>query len=103
MQLRSEQLSLQFGFSFEDLYSRDGLARMDEVFRERLRASDPTLHDRLAAARSNPSSLPHKDQSELIIEVAPHLEDFIGELFGITAEIRDLQARHNRLAPLYTV
>ena len=55
------------------------------------------------AARSNPSSVPRKEQSELIIELAPHLEDFISELFRITWDVKELQASHDRLAPLYTI
>ncbi len=38
-----------------------------------------------------------------MIAVAPYLEDFIGKLFGIEADLRDLQARHHELAPLYAV
>src|SRR5262249_36536134 len=32
-----------------------------------------------------------------------YLEDFLGVLFGIAAELRELQARHHALAPLYSV
>ncbi len=103
MESHSAQLFLNFGFSFEDLYRPEALARLDRVFLERLEMSDPALYARLTAARSNPSGLARKDESELIIEVAPHLEDFIGHLFGITSEVEELQARHNRLAPLYSV
>src|SRR5919205_1205599 len=41
--------------------------------------------------------------SDLLVDLAPHLEDLIGELFGIAAEIRELQARHDELAPLFSV
>src|SRR6202030_4362076 len=37
------------------------------------------------------------------VDLAPYLEDFIGELCGIEAEVRALQARHHELAPLYSV
>ena len=103
MESHSAQLFLNFGFTFEDLHRPEDLARLDDVFLDRLKVSDPALHGRLIAARENPSALARKDESELIIEVAPHLEDFIGHLFGITPEIEELQARHNRLAPLYSV
>ena len=79
MSIDSDQLDLTFGFSFEDLYQRDGLVRLDGTFLEHLRASDPALFERLTAARSTPDALSRKQQSELIIELAPHLEDFIGE------------------------
>ena len=59
------------------------------------------LVSRLTAAREHPAPLTRKQASELMIAVAPYLEDFIGELFGIEADLHDLQARHNELAPLY--
>ena len=31
------------------------------------------------------------------------MEDFVGSLFGIDSELRDLQSRHHELAPLYSV
>ncbi|MDQ6760819.1 MAG: FAD-dependent oxidoreductase, partial [Acidobacteriota bacterium] len=103
MALDREQLALRFGFCFEDLYTRDALARLDARFIETLEATNAALYQRLLAARAQPESLTEKQASELIIEVAPHLEDFIGELFGIQAEIRDLQVKHDQLAPLYAV
>ena len=96
-------LTLSFGFSFEDLYRRDALVRLDDVFLSQLQEAVPDLHGRLMAARKDPASLALKQSSELIIEVAPHLEDFIGKLFGIHKALHDLQARHHELAPLYAV
>ena len=103
MESVSDTLSLNFGFSFEDLYEHESLARLDQTFLDRLLAMDAPLHERLVAARSNPAAVARKDESELIIEAAPYLEDFIGELFRITPEVRALQSAHNRLAPLFTV
>jgi NADPH-dependent glutamate synthase beta subunit-like oxidoreductase/NAD(P)H-flavin reductase len=97
----SSQIDLAFGVLFEDLYTRKGLLRLDGVFLGHLAAADPNLSARLAQARSNPEAITPKDRSELIIELAPHLEDFLGELFGITAEVQALAARHNALAPLF--
>jgi len=96
-------LALAHGLSFADLYDRDGLVRIDRAFVAHLAASDVTLHDRLMAARSAPDALGHQTHSDLLVDLAPHLEDFIGELFGIDAEVRALQARHHELAPLYSV
>ena len=97
----SDQLTLRFGFSFEDLYRREGLVRLDAVFLEQLRASNGDLHTSLIEARLNPEALAAKKQSDLIIEVAPHLEDFVGELFRIESAVKSLQARHDVLAPIY--
>ncbi|MFY9737005.1 MAG: FAD-dependent oxidoreductase [Rhodoplanes sp.] len=97
------ELALGFGARFDDLYRRDGLARLDAAFVAFLREADAALHDQLLAARAAPDAVAGKDESELIIALAPHLEDFIGELFGIRSELHALKARHDTLSPLYSV
>ena len=80
MELSSpEELALHFGFVFEDLYAQQGLARLDQVFLDDLRESNAALHTRLLTARTHPEVLALKQRSELIIELAPHVEDFVGE------------------------
>ena len=93
-------LELRFDLEFEDLYHRQGLLRIDSKFLEHLKTSDAALCDRLLAARANPAILAAKAASELIIAVAPHLEDFVGHLFGIQHEVEAMQAHHNTFAPL---
>ncbi len=94
-------MDLAFGFSFADLYDRDGLARLDDAFLLELAQSDLPLHQRLTAARNAPAVLAPKEHSQLLIDVAPHLEDFTARLFGIEAETRALAEKHHDLAPLY--
>jgi NADPH-dependent glutamate synthase beta subunit-like oxidoreductase/NAD(P)H-flavin reductase len=96
-------LTLSFGLAFEDLSGHDGLARLDAIFLKQLRETSAALYDRLLEVRGNPGALAAKAASELMIEVAPYVEDFVGTLFGIEVELRDLQARHDKLAPLYAV
>jgi NADPH-dependent glutamate synthase beta subunit-like oxidoreductase/NAD(P)H-flavin reductase len=99
----SPTLSLRFGLRFEDLYQRPGLVQIDEHFVAGLRQTDALLAERLNAARRDPASLDRKKHSELLIELAPHVEDFIGDLFGISSELKAMQAKHNALAPLYSI
>jgi len=96
-------LKLAFGLSFAELYQRNGLVGLDAAFVDFLCAADAALGPRLAAARTNPASLDAKAESALILEIAPHLDDFLAELFGIQSEFRALVARHHALAPLYAV
>jgi NADPH-dependent glutamate synthase beta subunit-like oxidoreductase/NAD(P)H-flavin reductase len=96
-------LVLQHGLSFADLYDRDGLVRLDRAFVSHLAESDIGLHDRLMTVRRDPDVIEGLEESNLLVDLAPHLEDFIGELFGIGPEVRALQARHHELAPLYSV
>jgi len=99
----ASNLALKHGLSFADLHDRGGLARLDAAFIGHLREADVELHNRLATARREPDALDAKTHSQLLIDLAPHLEDFVGGLFGIESEVRALQATHHELAPLYTV
>ena len=96
-------LLLQHGLSFAGLYDREGLVRLDQAFVSHLAETDVALHNRLMAARSNPDIIERQTESDLLVDLAPYLEDFIGDLFGITEEVRALQERHHELAPLYSV
>ncbi len=105
-------LALGFGLCFEDLYDHDGLRRLDSCFMTYLAESQPALVERLVAARGAfeheysgsinicvPSKL---EESQLIIDLAPHLEEFLAHLFSIEPEIRALAEQHYELAPLFS-
>ena len=98
-----DTLSLSFGLQFDDLYTSEGLAKVDAAFQRFLESGDAALLPQLQAARIDPKALARKAESELILAIAPHLEDFLGDLFQIQKEIRELQHKHEELAPLYTV
>ena len=93
--------ALGFGISFPDLYARDGLERVDHAFLDELGQADSPLRDRLLAARAEPAAVTPKEESELIIALATHLDDFLAGLFGIRAACAELRQRHSALAPLY--
>ena len=97
------ELELKYGLAFGDLYRRAGLAKADDAFLKHLGEADAPLRERLVAARAKTDALAAKDESALLIDVAPHLEDFIGMLFGVGREVRELQARHDALAPMHAV
>ncbi len=99
----SEDLSLAFGLRFEDLYCRDGLARLDGCFVDVLKRHNTDLHNRLTAGRAAPDELTAKAHSDLIVELAVELDDFIAVLFGVAREVEALRERHDSLAPLYAV
>ena len=94
---------LGFGLSFPDLYDPEALARLDASFVAFLAEADPALSQRLKTARAAPESIAAKDESTLLVELAPHVDDFIARLFGIEAEVQALAARHHELAPLFSV
>jgi len=99
-------LNLAHGLSFADLYRREGLLRVDAAFLDGLRQADAALQARLLAARAAVTgaadALAAGQESELLIALAPHLDDFIAGLFGVEKELRQLSERHHELAPLYS-
>ncbi|MEO8164898.1 MAG: FAD-dependent oxidoreductase, partial [Betaproteobacteria bacterium] len=101
------QLNLRFDLRLEDLYRRPGLLRIDAAFLEFLGHADAVLRERLESMRREYSSggapaLPPKQESEFLIALAAHLDDFIARLFGIEEDVHALSARHFELAPLYS-
>ncbi len=99
----SAVLSLAHGLAFADLYSVAGSRRLDAAFQAALATTDAPLAQRYAAARADPDALDRKAEAELLIAVAPHLEDFLADLFCIANEVRALEAQHHALAPLFAV
>src|SRR5262245_24716302 len=99
----SESLPLAFDLRLEDLYVRDGLVRLEGCFADGHKRRNVDLHNRQMAARSATEQLAGKAESDLIVELAPAVEDFVVALFGIAREVAALRSRHDALAPLYTV
>lgn len=96
------KLNLAFNVQFKDLYTREGLIKLDAAFIAELLKNNVELHNKLVAARAEPDSTETKQESDLIIDLAPYVEDFIGKLFGIRKDIAALEEKHDDLAVLYT-
>ena len=96
-------LTLGFDLSFDDLHSREGLAKLDDSFLDFLGARDGELRQRLEAARAAPAACEGEAQSELLIALAPVLEDFVGVLFGVEAELGVSRATRADLAVVFEV
>ncbi|MFA7278878.1 MAG: FAD-dependent oxidoreductase [Sterolibacterium sp.] len=96
-------LKLAHDLSIADLYRLPGLEKLDGIFLRHIGQTAGTLHDRLLAARANPEAIAKADESALILELAPHLETFLIELFGIAEEAGALAQQHTDLSPLYEV
>ncbi len=97
----SPPLHLSYNLAFEDLYTNQGLAKIDEAFQDFLKETSADLSAALTTARNVP--LMPIEESNLIIALAPILEDFIASLFNIKTEIMALQTAHSDLAPLMAV
>ncbi|MRH77727.1 pyridine nucleotide-disulfide oxidoreductase [Spiribacter sp. C176] len=81
------------GLDFTRLQTPEGLAELDALFLRTLDTSDATLSEALRAYRKRDSDLPGTANSELLLAIAPHLEAFIGDVFGIQDALDELQAR----------
>ncbi len=97
----SSTLHLGFGLGFADLYRRDGLARLDAAFLSFLATRDPERAQALAAARGAAEPLPRKAEADLMLALAPTVEDFIGQVFGVAGELAQLRAEQEALSPLF--
>ena len=97
----TSELNLPHGLAYADLYGREGLLRIDALFLEQLRTSDAGLAGRLSEARAAGGIADALAESEFLLALAPHLEDFLSRLFGIETEFRRLAEAQNKLAPLF--
>ena len=100
-------MKLGFGIDFAGLYARAGLEQVDAAFLAELALSDTGLWARLEQARrtaqDGAARLDPKLESQLLLDLAPHTDDFLGKLFGISTEVSALAERHHELAPLFEV
>jgi NADPH-dependent glutamate synthase beta subunit-like oxidoreductase/NAD(P)H-flavin reductase len=93
--MQTQQLNLQYNLSFSDLYDNNGLIKIDKYFCEFLEQEDVQLKDRLIFARTSP--LMPKEESILIIEIAPYIEKFIAYLFNIEDDVSKISRYHRSL------
>lgn len=93
-------LRLGFGFSFSDLYSVEGVHRLQETFESYVKEISLDLYYRYQNAITQSSS---SANSDLLIDLAPLVEDFFAQLFRIQGQLQALQDAHQVLAPLWRV
>ncbi len=93
--------TLAHGLTFSDLYDETALIKVDRAFLSALEAVDADVHGQLLDARRSPETLDSKREADLLLAVAPHLDGFLADMFGVEAEIRAAREGHEGLAPLY--
>ncbi|MEX0385812.1 FAD-dependent oxidoreductase [Spiribacter onubensis] len=81
----------RYGLDFASLQTPEGLYRLDRAFLDDLETAAPSLAARLLDYRGRDADLPGTENSELLIELGPHVEAFIGRLFGIESELNALR------------
>ncbi|MCE2992801.1 MAG: FAD-dependent oxidoreductase [Candidatus Jidaibacter sp.] len=92
-------LTLAFDLTFQDLYSADGIKKLHAHWLAYLKE----YSEEYFYVYSNGLSLDKKAESQLIIDLSPILEDFIGELFGIKHELHNICSLYNKLSAITRV
>lgn len=90
------------GFTYADLFSPEGLLRLDTRFLSRLQSDHPELYQQLIAYRQQTETLSPIDISELLIRVSTTLEQFLAELFQIEEAVAISHAKTTSNNPVST-
>lgn len=90
-----------FGIRFEDFFSLSGLIKLDQNFLSYLSQQDFKLYAKYVHYRSEALESDTLVTSELLIEVAKYLDDFLAEVFCIEAENRALKKQHLKFNAIY--
>lgn len=96
-------LNLRGGIRFSELYERGGLLKIDALFSSYLEQCDGGLHSRFLHARDSSESLGRRDESALITDLSPHVDEFIGWLFDCSEAIKAGEADHTGLSKFHKV
>lgn len=78
---------------FQELSDLSGLQKLDRQFLTEIQAHDPILHQQLLDYRNDPDVLTAIKISELLLALAPLLENFISRRFGIVATVAQTRGR----------
>jgi NADPH-dependent glutamate synthase beta subunit-like oxidoreductase/NAD(P)H-flavin reductase len=81
------------GLRYADLNRVRRLIALGEVFQAELRAADPLLADRYQQALDAQARGEGKEDSQLLIDVARHLDAFVARMFHIVREVQALNER----------
>jgi len=87
------KLALNHGLSFAELFTPEGLQKIDGLFLDRLRNHDARACDTLIAWREGREPLTPLQVSELLLTCGPVLDNFIAGLFGIKETLEASQQR----------
>ncbi len=82
-----------FGFEYKELFTDEGLSRLDREFLQGLKQTDSALENALQDYRTRGLVPVSKEQSEFLLRLAPHLEKFIARLFVLETEVAELQTQ----------
>lgn len=94
-------MQLGFNLEFDDLNNLSGLMKLDRLFINFLDQYHPTAAITLYNYRQTPNKVTDHSISDLIISIAPILDDFLSELFHIESEIGSIRRAANDFNVIY--
>ena len=93
-------MHLQYGFQFQDLYTLEGLKRLDTLFLEKLNDKNPEHKKLLISMREHADNFTTKEQSSFFLELVPFVEDFMTSLFDVRENNIQLKEHYLSYLPL---
>lgn len=97
-------MKLGFDINFDDLSSLNGLRKLDKYFLEWVKNSDQELYQLIQSQRQSwihENTRYNIKQSNLLLDLAPLLDQFIAKLFDIENETLLLQSAQEKLGATY--
>ncbi|MCC8417614.1 MAG: FAD-dependent oxidoreductase [Rickettsia endosymbiont of Bryobia graminum] len=94
-------MNLAFGLNFTELYTLEGLKKLDQIFLKFLQDHDHNLYKNLLLLRSNSNQINQDFYSNFLLEISPILDDFLAEFFNIEEEISKLRQDHKDFDIIY--
>lgn len=91
--------SISTQLDFSDLQSTERLADLDQAFLDLIKQESSLLYQQLVEYRSG-SEMTNIQISELILEVAPHLETFLAQRFDIQDQVLKMRIETESLNPI---
>ena len=88
---------------FADLYQQKGLLEIDKIFTEFFVKNNSDLLQKFQELKQFPAQFSKKDQSNILIEVAKILAEFLVQIFDIQNEHQALQNNHLWLSVIYKI
>ncbi len=98
--MKRNQLNLK-GYHFQELLTAAGLQKLDQHFLITLQTANPALHAQILAYRQDAKCAPPELISQMLIDCAVVVEEFIAQLFNIEEAAARLQAQTLTHQPIF--
>ena len=88
-------------FTFNELYSVEGLKKIDNKFLSVVKEKNLKLYEKLITLRKAPSTYSAKNDFSFFKDLNPIFEDFISEIFPIKNQLKQYKSKANNFKFVY--